>query len=215
MPDLFLVAGSLSNRNGTGFTLANDHAHRSHGITSVSHTDTYVQIDHPSPPGKRITRVVSLTATPDETYATEGITMGASVGLEFSRIHFGTNNPLADYIAYRAGAWRSNNGAFGMEWDYPNECLRLTHPGHAMTREAVALKSSRGAALPFTAEHPGALTSTEMCIQFTNQAGTVHRGPNELLKVGVTRFGPRRLNPGAIVSNGNTWIHGVFEMEDL
>ena len=97
-----IVAGTIRN-TGSGWAYIFDAAHTPIGvdagtITNIAGTPPnpgYLQIDY----GFQASRVVSLVCGPDDTFAGQGITCGASVGLGYSRLSLGRPSPDGGYMA--------------------------------------------------------------------------------------------------------------------
>jgi hypothetical protein len=72
------VYGALRCDPATGtWAMINDSAHASFGVNSVTSTSTTITIHHAA-----ITKVGAVSLDPDETYVANGISAGASVGLD-------------------------------------------------------------------------------------------------------------------------------------
>lgn len=103
------VGGVLRN-TGSGWYVLNDAAHESSGLTTITQTATYIEVNHPV----GALKVHELQVTPDEYYASVGIRVGASVGLTYTRIFFyqGTSatpvNP-ATLTASNGNLWLSGS----------------------------------------------------------------------------------------------------------
>lgn len=98
-----LVAGVIRN-SGNGWALLNDDGHEPIGITGVSQDDQKIIITY-APQSK----VIALTVTVDETMAAEGYSVGASVGLDTTRIYIydKDNNAVnpKDYVNKLGNIW--------------------------------------------------------------------------------------------------------------
>lgn len=79
-----LAVLSCALRNtGSGWHLISDAAHEPSGITGVVQHDDHLEVQHPV----GAARVSSVQVTVDETYARQDLRVGASVGLDLSRIY--------------------------------------------------------------------------------------------------------------------------------
>jgi hypothetical protein len=76
-----LVGGALRCTNGA-FAPIVDAGHATSGIAGVTTTSTYIEVRYT----RRMAKVGFLQVTADETYAVNGSTFGASVGLDRTRI---------------------------------------------------------------------------------------------------------------------------------
>jgi hypothetical protein len=85
-----LLSGAIRN-SGTGWTFIDDAAHRPSGFTGLVQHPTYLDLLHPV--GARM--VSSFQVTPDEAFASRGLRVGASVGLDHTLIYMYTAAPVA------------------------------------------------------------------------------------------------------------------------
>lgn len=94
-------AGAIRCTNGVWETIE-DAGHAPVGITSVSATSTYVQVNH-----VHVDKVVLAQYTPDNDFPLNGIVVtGASGGLDFDRVYFMKNGALTSpATACAATAW--------------------------------------------------------------------------------------------------------------
>ncbi|WP_381801235.1 hypothetical protein [Streptomyces niveus] len=83
-----LLSCALRN-TGSGWALINDSGHRPSGVTAVTMHPDHLEITH----SVGALRVSSLQVSVDETFAGQGLRVGASVGLALSRIYLYTGCP--------------------------------------------------------------------------------------------------------------------------
>lgn len=106
--DYSFVGGVIRNE-GNGWSLINDTDHEPLDIRKVETTKESVIVYY-----SKAEKVISFNVTPDETMASEGYTMGASVGLDKTVISiFDKNHKLInpnDYVNERGNIWL--NGIF-------------------------------------------------------------------------------------------------------
>lgn len=120
---LRVIAGSVRN-TGDGWKWISDNAHTPVGvIPEVSVSGLSVRIDY----GFTAKRVVSLVAVPDETFAGMGLTVGGSVGTEFTNLSIAAPLEFSVDIgtgAITAPAFRGSN----ITTAETNGALVITHP---------------------------------------------------------------------------------------
>ena len=73
----YSITGGVIRNTSDSWFLINNSGHEPINISSVETTDISVILHY-----KKFNKVVSFNVTPDETMASEGYTMGASVGLD-------------------------------------------------------------------------------------------------------------------------------------
>jgi hypothetical protein len=95
------VAGTIRN-TGSGWSTISNSAHAPMNITGVETTNDKIIIRH----SIKATKVVTFIVTPDETMASEGVTVGISGGLDYSYIYlYGRNgNRINPNNYYTAGS---------------------------------------------------------------------------------------------------------------
>ena len=87
--DVRIVSGVLRN-SGEGWQLIEDRSHSSLNCNSVYSVDSagFITVDYS---GINAKSVISFIAVPDESFAKDGYSCGASVGLEYSNIYLYRN----------------------------------------------------------------------------------------------------------------------------
>jgi hypothetical protein len=100
--------GCAIRNTGAGFAPISDSGHIPLGVKAVRELNGDILVDYDF----TATRVVSFSVTPDETMATLGYSVGASVGLKTATIRVGQSALWADYISWDAanGKLKSFNG---------------------------------------------------------------------------------------------------------
>ena len=91
------------NTAGT-WSLLNDASHTFFNLTSATTVSDRLRINYPT-----VGKVISMIVTPDETYAQNGISMGASVGLSFANVIMYRDN-IVDYISWNGSSFTSSTG---------------------------------------------------------------------------------------------------------
>lgn len=209
-----LVSGVLRNTGG-GWAWINDAGHRASGFRAATQTSTAITL----PYSFRGLKVSSLQVTPDEYFASRGLRVGASVGLDKTVLTLYTEDAceIGDYVYYNAATakWVSLNGVFtGMT--YANGALTLTHQSMGTGKGMYASASARGQALALV----GSLGDTTTQVTFhTGSFGSLAPAgaPNASQhRVWVSRHGVRTTppaNPASVAAaNGNLWVTGLIEV---
>lgn len=98
--------GCVIRNTGDGWYAINDQYHEPIGITSVETTSKCIRVNYPEK-----TQVVTFSSTVDETMASQGYTVGASVGESYASIciydqNLNLVNPN-DYIDSLGNIWVS------------------------------------------------------------------------------------------------------------
>lgn len=210
----FLVGGTIRN-TGSGWAFINDANHRPSNLVTISQSSTGITVDYAATGSK----VVSLMAVPDETFASTGLRVGASVGLGNSVISLYAEpaDRISDYVEYNGSAWTSANGVFtGLSYNGAG-VLTLTHESIGTAKHSGIALTDRGTAHA----EAGALTDTTAQVvfytgSFGSLTATTTANTNQH-KVYVTRYGRRAsvpaADPSTVVSAlGNIWIIGLVEV---
>jgi len=200
-----VVAGVLRN-SGSGWAFLNDSGHRPTNITTVTANSTGITINY----GFTGTKVAALLVTPDETFAQDGIVVGASVGLSSSVIKLGrVGKSVSDYVAYNGSAWTSLAGAFtGLS--FSSGTLTLTH--ESITGATGSVAGRGGIYQP----QLGGMSGTTTQVEFFDWAGTKITTANTNMKAYVTRNSNQMLSsvdPTMITApTANLWVLGLIEV---
>lgn len=203
-----LISCALRN-SGTGWQAITDTGHQPTGITDVVTQPDYLEILHPVGG----TTVSSLQVTVDETYAAQGLRVGASVGVDYSRIYLYDQpaDHITDQISWDGSAWQSKAGVYSIS--AAGAVLTLTHPDMG-AGGSVAI-GNRGSNLI----QAGAFTPTTTQVAvYTGAYGALAAAPtpSTATRAYVTRYGQRAVppaDPASVMSaTGNLWITGLIEV---
>lgn len=202
-----LVSGAIRN-TGAGWGVIADAGHSPEGITGVVTETDHIRVEH----AVGGIAVGSLQVTVDETYAARGVRVGASVGVDYSRIYLYDQpaDRISDYVTWDGTQWVSEADAFTAV-SFAGAILTLAHedmgPGGA-----VAL-GNRGSMLA----QAGACTPTTTQLAFyTGAYGALvpATAPAVGMRVYVTRYGHRAAppaDPAAFTEpGGNLWLTGLI-----
>lgn len=222
-----LISGTLRN-SGSGWSWINDVGHRPSGVSSVSATSTYIEINTAAG-----AKVSSLQVTPDETFAAQGLRCGASVGLNSSKIFLYTGNPfsIGDRVYFDGSGWISENGVFSCSYNGAG-ALTLTHEPMGTGPDSYSMASTRGTALCLPATCEDTTTTVAFYVggfggtTGAASTGTAHTHPapwrsafgaaTTALNAHVVRHGRRSVSPenpaNVVSSQGNLWVTGVVEI---
>ena len=109
-----------------GWTILNDTDHQPLNVDSVAIVNNRLTLYHDN----NASKVITFEITPDETFTRYGISCGASVGLDDTRIDIYQNLTCTAYIRYQSSEFVLNNDyshlCSGVEWDDTNKCLIVT-----------------------------------------------------------------------------------------
>jgi len=206
-----IVAGTIRNTATTWATI-NDAAHTPVGVTSVTQTATAVEINYPP-----ATKIVTFVCGTDETYAMQGLRVGASVGLDKAVLQMSLTDVhrISDMLTWNGSSWDSYSGHFpGASFDN-NGRLTLTHEdmGTALGGSVSARPQNNLSAN--TVAYLGAMGDTTTEIELRTPAGAKITSLANPTRIWVERAGHRQTppsNPSAINSaSGNVWFIGVLE----
>tara|TARA_R110000822_G_scaffold46670_3_gene124189 strand:- start:7065 stop:7853 length:789 start_codon:yes stop_codon:yes gene_type:complete len=100
---LEIYGGVCVNTAGV-WSLLNDASHTFLNFTSATTASNRLRVNYPT-----VGKVISFICTPDETYAANGISVGASVGLSFSNLYLYRDN-IVDYISWNGSSFTSSTG---------------------------------------------------------------------------------------------------------
>lgn len=200
-----IVAGTIRN-TGSGFELLNDAGHVPTGISSVTTNSTAITLGL----GFTASKVLSLIAAPDETFAQAGYVFGPSVGLSSIDIYASRPSAFADYIYYDAAttSWKSLNGLItNFAFDAGTGYLTCTHQsltpiGGSFTSRSL---TNRGVL--------DSMSDTTTRLAWVNSSGVTIKAPSADLRGWVTRAGAIAVDPTTLtLPNSNIWVLGVMEL---
>lgn len=196
-------------RNSGGWYFINDGDHKPKGMASISAlTDTIMQIVY----SKTYSKILSLTYSPDETYALNGIMMGASVGNNVSNFNFSQSG--------MTGAISNNGSALTIDNTKSFQSAIKTVAFNSTTGEVIVthskMKNSGVSILSLNPLHrPILVSSTETQIVFKNFDITNTLVTN-IAGMGfeISRTGTRELTNAEVeVAGSNIWIYGLMMNE--
>ena len=120
-----IVACALRN-DGTGWKFLNDENHVPIGVQEVVTNQTQLELKY----SFNVKKVISLVATPDETFANMGIICGASVGLTSAKIQFSQLNQAYAVLKNDVNGDIYSTQQFGIKnysWNDDNKTLRINY----------------------------------------------------------------------------------------
>ena len=208
------VAGVLRNFNDGGgwrlITPAWSAGHLGLNIDSASSDTIEITINHASIAG---TNIVAIVATPDETLASAGFTVGTSVGRSSSQIRIQRRTMMADYVSYNGSSWSSQQGVFTPS--FSAGMLTLSHSAVDVMQRGTELSiTGRGGVLVPMA---GSSTTTTTQVQFFDWSGTLQTTPTADMKIYVNRgqltaqVNPNNVHVGTYPGS-NIWVWGIAEV---
>lgn len=202
------LACVIRNESGT-WAYINDGNHSPKGFTTISQpTLNQVQINY----AKTYTRVKSLVACPDETYAKIGVNCGASVGLANSLIEFSIVGGVYGRIAESAGSLTVADSGFNtalasVSFNTGNGNITVTHS--ISTGGTVVINS-------LNAAHRHVLiskTDTTTVIRMYDNAGNPVLSASGM-NFEISRTGARYMSNGSIaLASSNIWVSGIMAKE--
>jgi hypothetical protein len=207
-----IVAGTIRNNGGTTWATINDAAHTPVGVTSITQTTTAVEINYAP-----ATKIVTFMCGTDETYAMQGLRVGASVGLTKAVLSLSMTDPhrISDMLTWNGSSWDSFNGHFpGASFNGDGK-LTLTHEamGTALGGSVSARPVTGSSAN--TVAYLGAMGDTTTEIELRTPAGAKITNLANPTRIWVERAGHRQTAPSnpSIINDpsGNIWFIGVLE----
>lgn len=207
--------------SANGWVILNNSDHSPVNLDSVAIVDNNLIITH----NHNFTKVNSFQITPDETFSRYGITVGASVGLNSSRIDIFQHLNTSAYI-------RTNSGEPSILTTYSNLVESATFNTNHIT---VTFNQNLTGCIPtnWTAEFTGSATASTaiankskklQAIFASNRSievycllddGTFSTDVTDFDRIIVRMSYDRNISPQALVDNpisgANFWIEGIFE----
>lgn len=186
----------------------NDSQHTKKGFGSILSGSVSVQLDYL----KTYTKVLSLLVTPDETYASLGITVGASVGVSNATINFYTTG-LIGRIRESGGILVVENAGLqsavtGVSFDSGTGDATITH-GTMNSLVGAMVQTMNPIRIPILISS----NATQMVVRFVNNAGTPITSPTGL-DFQILRGSQRRLTTTEMsVAASNLWVQGLMMTE--
>ena len=215
--NLKIVSGVIRNNGSDNWQIISDENHQGDlGVASVTTGNYGIDINFDFTAKK----IIGFVATPDETYAKELISVGASVVTDRATINLyqpKPTNQITGRIAYVGGKWTiyNNYGITDVTFGASNDL----YINHASCESFVMDITSRKPVL-VTFE---SATATQTKVGFYNPDGTKITTASELMSITFKRDisvvtdtskpVSAQLNP-KLVNNpsGNIWFMGVFEI---
>lgn len=215
--NLKIVSGVIRNNGSDNWQVISDENHQGDlGVASVMTGNYGIDINF----NFTAKKIIGFVATPDETYAKELISVGASVVTDRATINLyqpKPTNQITGRIAYVGGEWTiyNNYGITDVSFGASNDL----YINHASCESFVMDITSRKPVL-VTFE---SATATQTKVGFYNPDGTKITTASELMSITFKRDisvvtdtskpVSAQLNP-KLVNNpsGNIWFMGVFEI---
>lgn len=206
-----VIAGTIRN-TGTGWEVLNDTGHRPTGVTGVTVTSTAIVVSFAS-----TLKVVSFVCGPDETYASRGLRVGASVGLSSANVmcYQEDEHAISDFVSWNGTAWSSLEGVFtGIS--FASSVVTLNHESMGTTRlyANVSARPPSNAAAN-TVASIGSLGDTQTFVELRTPAGATITTLSNPTRLWVERKGLRKVtavDPATLTeASGNIWFVGVVE----
>lgn len=217
-----IVAGTARN-DGTGWQPHVNSTHATIGVASMTTDSQQLTINYP---GRGHAKAVAFVAAPDETLATAGITLGASVGNTKAIIRFGGHVGYSGYLTYDGSTPNvyTVRGDEGLRatWSNTNGCIQVTHPDLPVPYASASggfydiQVTGRGA---FRYEVADSITPTRSEFGIVPRGLTdtsAHTAASSAHKLFVSHHTSGPLDAMAINTNAypnsNIWYFGIFEL---
>lgn len=205
-----LYGGICENNSGT-WSLLNNANFTSLNFTSASTVSSKLQIAYPT-----VNKILSFICTTDDTYAQNGIQVGASVGLSFANIFLYRDN-VVDYIEWDGSAFTSETGQI-TSITYTNGLMKLNHstvinPDNYGVNVMGRLGESGKNAVNYRYVWV-ALTATRTDIQILNPDGTEYSGSEDVdMRFSFVRGGEVELTAAeADISGSSISVQAIMEL---
>lgn len=198
------VVACVIRNSGSGWQFINDAGHAPLNCASVSNDNSKITITY----NFTAKKVVSFVACPDETMASDFMSMGASVGVDTALINLYQNKSMGGYIYYDGANWVFNSAEGVSGVSFSNGVLTITHS--AITGIKGSVECRTGALLA----NLGSLGTTTTEVYFRDYTGALATSPTTDMKIYFERDSSNLvLSPNNYInSNGNIWCLGVFEI---
>ena len=207
---LQIYGGVCINTAGT-WSLLNDASHTFLNFTSATTVSNRLKVSYPT-----VGKVISFTCTPDETYAQNGISVGASVGLSNSTLYLYRDN-IVDYISWDGSAFTSTTGQV-TGFTYTAGLLKLAHATlispdtfavNVMGRLATSGKNAVNYRYVWTS-----LGASSTFIQVLNPDGTEYTGAATTdMRFSFERGGEVEIDAAdSAISSSNIWVQAIMEL---
>ena len=203
---LKLYGGVCINTAGT-WSLLDDATHTFFNLTSATTASNRLRINYPT-----VGQVISMTVTPDETYAQNGISMGASVGLSFANVFMYRDN-IVDYISYNGSAFASLTGQV-TSISYSAGIITLSH-GALISPDTFAVSIEPRVALSSVNYRYAwsSLGTSQTLIQVLNPDGSSYTGAATTdMRFSFQRGGKVEIDAtDSAISGSNVWVMALME----
>ena len=203
---LQIYGGVCVNTAGT-WALLNDASHTFLNFTSATTTSNRLRVNYPT-----VGKVISFICTPDETYAANGISVGASVGLSHSTLYLYRDN-IVDYISWNGSAFTSTTGQV-TSFQYAAGEIKLNH-GTLISPDTFSLGIEGRAGT--TTNYRYAWTSlgaSSTFIQVLNPDGSEYTGAATTdMRFSFNRGGEVEIDAAdSAISSSNIWVQAIMEL---
>jgi hypothetical protein len=165
----YRLIGAPIRNDGTGWKYIEDESHAKTGLSTISVTGNKIQVDYDF----TATKVASLVVTPDETFAKNGIVVGASVGKTNALIEMSsdlslevTTGGVASISSFHAPDTIATNLA-------NNEGITITHLSSSSNDKPIATIMDDGTNRSALEVRLNATTTSMTIRTFDNINGTV------------------------------------------
>lgn len=213
------IAGACRNE-GDGFQAIENTAHTTVGPVSFLTDSTQVTMSYPA---RSHVKIVALVVGPDETFASEGITVGASVGNEEAFVRFGGEVKVANALRYVSGTTWTITGTEGTTatWSTANGgSLIVNHRRLPIptANDALDIGVSSMASNVVIIDPDAAFASTFVPLRFYSLTGSQYANPTTACRFYFRHATSGRLDPTKLTTaagdfpNSNFWYYGVFEL---
>ena len=201
---LKLYGGVCINTAGT-WSFLNDASHTFFNLTSATTVSNRLRVSYPT-----VGKVISFTCTPDETYAQNGISMGASVGLSSANVIMYRDN-IVDYISWNGSAFTSTTGQV-TGFTYASGILKLSH-GTLISPDTFSLSIEGRSGTTNYRYAWTSLLSNRTDIQILNPDGSNYTGAATTdMRFSFARGGEVEIDAtDSAISGSNVWVMALME----
>lgn len=207
---LQIYGGVCVNTAGT-WAFLNDASHTFLNFTSAVTSSNRLRINYPT-----VGKVISMTVTPDETYAQNGISMGASVGLSFANITMFRDN-IVDYIEWNGSAFTSLTGQV-TSISYSSGLITLNH-GTLISPDTFGVnvmgRLSAVTPKPINFRYVWeTLGASQTIIQVLSPNGSAYTGAaTNDMRFSFERGGEVEIDAtDSAISGSNVWVQAIMEL---
>ena len=207
---LEIYGGVCINTSGV-WSLLNDATHTFLNLTSATTVSNRLRVSYPT-----VGKVISFTCTPDETYAQNGISVGASVGLSHSTLYLYRDN-VVDYVYWNGSAFTSTTGQV-TSFSYTAGEIKLNH-ATLISPDTFAVNVM--GRLADSGKNPvnyryvwSSLGASSTFIQVLNPDGTEYTGAATTdMRFSFERGGEFEIDAAdSAISSSNIWVQAIMEL---